>query len=70
MLFKWVNCMVCELYLNKASTDMKILSQEVKEKQRLRKGNSQRWRSEWLILPAIREMLKQEDTILYPSDKN
>ena len=62
--------MVCELYLNKASIDMKNLSQEIKEKQRLTKGNSQRWRSEWLILPAIREMLKQEDTILHPSDKN
>ena len=62
--------MVCELYLNKASTDINFFSQEIKEKQRLRKGNSQRWRSEWLILPAIREMLKQEDTILHPSEKN
>lgn len=69
MLFMWVNCMVCEFYINKPSIDINFLSQEIKEKQRLRKGNSQR-QSQWLILPAIREMLKQEDTILHPSDKN
>lgn len=42
MLFMWVNCMVCEFYINKASIDINFLSQEIKEKQRLRKGNSQR----------------------------